>query len=683
MNAMFLFALSAATALCAIAPVAAAPAKMFDARLLATLDRIDDPKVSPDGRTVLYSVRSVDYEGNQGVMSLWLVDTKTKAARKLAISQGGASAGRWSPDGKSIYFLSSRNGDTAQIFRTDLDGEKAEAVTALPLDVGAFSIAPDGKTLVLSMAVFPDCPDIACTKARLDAKSKSKVSGQLYDRLFVRHWDAWADGTRNHLFAMKIEGASPVDLMPGFDGDCPNKPFGGNVDFAISPDGKIVLFSAKWAGKDEPWTTNFDIWQVPIDASARPKNLTEANKAWDAAPLFSPDGKTVVYRAMKRPGFESDRFGIMVRDFTTGDSRELLPTWDRSADGAAFSPDGETLYVTAMEEGQAKLFAVEMARGTVAALTDKGTVGAFDVGTNGIVYASTNLHSPAQLFAIGLAGGKPQQLTNANVEALTGVVWGDRERFRFKGWNDEEVQGVVVEPAGYRSGVKYPVAFLIHGGPQGSFGNSWSYRWNPQIFANAGYAVVMIDFHGSTGYGQDFTDSISGHWGDRPLEDLKKGWAHALGKYPFLDETRACALGASYGGFMVAWIASQWNEPWKCLVDHDGVFDAHGMGYSTEELWFDEWERGGAFYDVPENYEKFNPASHVKQWKKPMLVIHGDKDFRIPLAQGIGAFTALQRLGIESKFLFFPDENHWVLKPQNSVLWHKTVLDWLNRWTGK
>ena len=266
---------------------------------------------------------------------------------------------------------------------------------------------------------------------------------------------------------------------------------------------------------------------------------------------------------------------------------------------------------------------------------------------------------------------------------LEGVNFGDFEQFSFKGWNDETVHGYVVKPHNYEEGKKYPVAFLIHGGPQGSFGNGWSYRWNPQTYAGQGYAVVMIDFHGSTGYGQAFTDAISQHWGDRPLEDLQKGWAAAQQKYGFLNGDKACALGASYGGFMVNWIAGNWNEPWKCLVNHDGVFDTRSMGYVTEELWFTEWENGGTPFDKPENYEKFNPVNHVAKWRVPMLVVQGEKDYRVPVDQGLSTFTALQRKGIESKLLYFPDENHWVLKPQNSILWHDTVNAWLKQHIGR
>jgi len=685
------FAASAAVLAVAMAGAAHAQApqkaRVFTAKDMASLDRLSDPRVSPDGRHVLYAVRTLDYPANKASMSLWVADLKTKMApRRLKISDGGASSGRWSADGKSIYFTSGRAGGTDQVFRTDVAGETATQVTKAPFDVLAYKVAPDGKTIVVAQAVFPDCADFACTEAKLAAKSATKATGVVFDRLFVRHWDTWNDGTKNHLFAWSLgpDGVAtgqPVDLMKGFDGDTPTKPYGGDEDFAITPDGKTLAFSAKIAGKDEAWTTNYDVWSVPLDGSEKVRNLTEANKAWDAAPVFSPDGKWSAYRAMKRPGFEADRFGIMIRDQATGQTRELAPTWDRSADAIAWSADGKTIYATALDVGQGKLFAIDVKTGKVSALTGEGHVTTFDVSPAGLVYASDSLKSPSELFQLAKKG-PPIRVASVSDEALKDVAWGEPEQFDFKGWNDETVHGFVLKPANFDPAKKYPVAFLIHGGPQGSFSNSWSYRWNPLIYANAGYAVVMIDFHGSTGYGQAFTDAISQHWGDRPLEDLQKGWAFATQKYGFLDADRACALGASYGGYMINWIAGNWNQPWKCLVDHDGVFDTRSMGYATEELWFTEWENGGAPWQPNTTYEKFNPVDHVANWTTPQLVIQGQLDYRIPVEQGLSAFTALQRKGVPSKLLYFPNENHWVLKAQNSVQWHKEVLDWLDQWTG-
>ena len=328
------------------------------------------------------------------------------------------------------------------------------------------------------------------------------------------------------------------------------------------------------------------------------------------------------------------------------------------------------------------LFAIDIANGEAALVAREGSVREFAVAGNQVLFTRDRLDSPAQLFLSDASGRSARQISVNNREAMDKTAWGAFEQFTFIGWNDQTVHGYVVKPANYVEGRKYPVAFLIHGGPQGSFSNGWSYRWNPQTYAGQGFAVIMIDFHGSTGYGQAFTDAISGHWGDRPLEDLQKGYAHALKKYRFLDSNRACALGASYGGYMVNWIAGNWPEPWKCLVNHDGVFDTRMMGYATEELWFTEWENGGTPFDVPQNYEKFNPVNHVAKWRVPMLVVQGELDYRIPPEQGIATFTALQRKGIESQLLLFPDENHWVLKPQNSILWHDTVNSWLKRWTS-
>ena len=365
-----------------------------------------------------------------------------------------------------------------------------------------------------------------------------------------------------------------------------------------------------------------------------------------------------------------------------GATREIAPQWDRSAGGLKLSADGKTLFATADENGEHPLFAVDVASGKTTKIAGEGAVHDYAVQGDTIVFSRATLKTPADLFRVATRGGKVAELTNQNSTKMAFVDTGAFEPFTFKGANGDSVQGYVVKPVGFDKSKKYPVAFLIHGGPQGAFGNDWSYRWNPQTYAGQGFAVVMINFHGSTGYGQAFTDSISGDWGGKPLEDLQKGWAAAQEKYTFLDGGRACALGASYGGFMVYWIAGKWNQPWKCLVDHDGVFDNRMMGYSTEELWFSEWENKGTPWDKPENYEKFNPVNHVKDWRVPMLVIHSEKDFRIPVEQGLAAFTALQRRGIPSELLTFPDENHWVLKPQNSVLWHDTVNAWLKKWTA-
>lgn len=663
---------------------ARADAHDFTAEDMARIERVSDPRLSPDGKHVLFDLREVDYDANKAHHALWLAEIGG-TPRRLTISEGGASSGRWSADGKSIYFISGRANGIDQIFKTDLSGATARQVTDLPFDVGAFRLAPDGKTLVVALAVFPDCADLACNQQRLAAKKAGKASGVVYDRLFIRHWDRWADGTRNHLFALALDEAGVAqgaarDLMPGFDGDSPTQPFGDDDDFTITPDSRDLTFSAKIAGQSESWSTNFDIFSVPLDGSRKPVNLTAANPAIDMAPIYSPDGRMAAYRFTKRPGFESDRVRIMLRDPASGAEHELVADWDRSVQSLRWGPDSRTLYATAEEIGQTKLFAIDSRNGKITALTDQGHVSAFDVAGSHLVFAQDDLSHPAQLFVTDLKGGKRSALTDFNHGLLGDVAWGESEQFSFPGWNNDTVHGYLVKPAHFDAAKRYPVAFLIHGGPQGSFGNLFHYRWNAEAFAGAGYAVVMIDFHGSTGYGQGFTDAISRHWGDRPLEDLQKGWDFALKHYPFLDASRACALGGSYGGFMINWIAGQWSQPWKCLVNHDGIFDTRFMGYSTEELWFSEWEDGGTPYQKETDFTRFNPADHVADWTKPMLVVEGGKDYRVPLEEAIATFTALQRKGVPSKFLYFADENHWVLKPQNVVQWYGEVLGWMNQW---
>jgi len=660
----------------------------FNVQDLVMMDRAGDPQVSPDGKWVAYQMRETDYAANKGVNAIWLLDVSAKNAQpvRLTDKELNATSPRWAADGATVYFLG-KSGETMQVFARAADGKSAaKAVTQLPVDVNNFKLSADGKRVLLSIDVFTDCADIECTKKRLDDKSKSKASGMLFDKLFVRHWDTWADGRRSQLYIADVSAGTigtPRLLSKDIDGDIPSKPFGDDSEYAFSPDGKTVYFDVRIAGKSEPWSTNFDVYSVPADGSAAPKNLTASNQAWDAYPLPSADGKTLYYLAMKRPTFEADRFGIMALDLESGKSREIDAQWDRSPGGLQLSTNGKVIYATADDNGQHPLFAIDTASGKASRLTGPGNVAGFSVGKNGIVFVRDTLKSPADLFAIGADGGKETQLTHLNAQRLADARMGDVDWYSFKGANGDEVHGYVVKPVNFDKSKKYPVAFLIHGGPQGSWVNDFHYRWNPQVYAGAGFAVVTVDFHGSTGYGQAFTDAISGDWGGAPLEDLQKGWAAALQKYAFLDADRACALGASYGGYMTYWIAGNWNQPWKCLVAHDGVFDNRAMAYSTEELWFDEWENKGTQWEKPDNYERYNPLNHVKDWRAPILVIHGEKDYRIPSAQGIAAFTAAQRRGIPSEFLDFPDENHWVLKPQNSVLWHDTVLAWLNKWTAK
>jgi dipeptidyl aminopeptidase/acylaminoacyl peptidase len=653
----------------------------FTVHDLLAMDRISDPQPQPHGERVAFVVRTTDLEANRGRTDLWSVNLDGSGLVRLTSDPAADTDPRWSADGKSLYFLSTRSGST-QVWRLALAGGDPVQVTHLPLDVANLTVSPDGGRLAFSVDVFPDCQTLDCTKKRLDEKEKRKASGRLYDGEvgFFRHWDSWSDGRRSHLFVQPAGGGEPIDVTRGMNADTPSKPFGGAEEYAFSPDGRTLAFAARQGGREEPWSTNLDLYLVPADGSAAPRNLTAANRATDTQPAFSPDGKTLAYLAMSRPGFESDRLRIRLRDLGSGEERELAEAWDHSPDGLQFSDDGRTLYAAAHDTGQLPLFAIDVASGQVRKLVAEGTVRSPRTAGERLVFGLDTLRGPTELYTVRRDGSGLQAITRINAAKLAAAQMGEAQQFSFRGWNDETVYGWAVKPVGFREGKRYPLAFLIHGGPQGSFDNEFHYRWNAQAYAGAGYAVVMIDFHGSTGYGQAFTDAIRSDWGGKPLEDLQKGLKAALERFPWIDGERACALGASYGGFMTNWIAGAWPDGFKCLVTHDGIFDQRTMYYSTEELWFPEWEQGGPYWTNAAGHERHNPAQLVDRWRTPMLVVQGGLDYRVPESQGISTFNTLQRRGIASQFLYFPDENHWVLKPANSVLWHDTVLAWLDRW---
>jgi len=649
----------------------------FSVHDMVAMDRISDSQVSPDGKWIIFNVRETDLEANRGRTDIWLVGTDGQGLRRLTSHPAADSNARWSPCGKCIFFLSTRSG-SAQVWRIKVDGGEAEQVTNLPLDVGSLIMSPAGEFLAVTMEVFPGMGAEA-TAQKLEAIQKSKATGRIYEKLFVRHWDAWSDGRRSHLFSIPKKGGEAKDLMPAMDADTPSKPFGGPEEITFTPDGKGLVFTARDAGREEAWSTDFDLYYIPADGSAPPRCLTEGNPAWDTTPAFSPDGKSLAYLAMARPRYEADRFRVVIRPWPEGQERVLTETWDYSAASICWTRDGKRILASAPNKGQTSLFALDVATGKADILVDQGTINGFAPAGEAVVFEQHTLRSPVEIFLIKPGSGE-KAITGINAAKVAAARMGDPEQFSFKGWNNETVYGYIVKPVDLDPAKKYPVAFLIHGGPQGSFGNDFHYRWNPQAHAGAGYAAVMVDFHGSTGYGQAFCDSIRGDWGGKPLEDLKKGLAAALAKYPWMDGTRVGALGGSYGGYMVNWIAGNWPDRFRCLVSHDGNIDERAAYFETEELWFPEWDHMGMPWDNPQSYEKHNPANFIKNWKTPMLIIHGGRDFRVVETQGIGSFNVLQRRGIPSKFLYFPDENHWVLKPANSILWHETVIGWLDRW---
>jgi dipeptidyl aminopeptidase/acylaminoacyl peptidase len=660
----------------------AAAAKGLTIEDMLAMRRVSDPAVSPDGKWVAFTVRDTDFDANRGRTDVWLAAVDGSATRQLTTHPENDSDAQWSADGAWIYFASSRSG-SSQVWRIRPTGGEAEQVTKLATDVNGFKLFPDGKHLVVALEVWPTARSIADSVARDAERGKSKVKAKIYDQLLFRHWDQWEDGKFSHLFVWTAPEAGgraddARDLTPGQLTDSPTGPFGGMDEVGVSPDGKWITYVARVAGREDAWRTNTDAFIVSVDGRTR-ANLTKDNLGYDFAPTWSPDGKWIAVNQMKRAGFEADRQRISVIDAATRKLRVVTEAWDRSAGSLAWSADGKTIWTDSDNLGNHSVFAVDVASGTAKLVVDKGTNDAPRPAGDRVVFVRDTLKQPAELFTAKLDGSDVKQLTHLNDARVKAIAWGDYEQFTFKGAKGDTVHGFAIKPAGFTGG-KAPVAFLIHGGPQGSFGDHFHYRWNPEVFAGHGFAVVMIDFHGSTGYGQAFTDAISGDWGGAPYDDLMMGLDAALAKYSWLDKNRMAALGASYGGFMINWINGH-TDRFKALVCHDGNLDERMAYFDTEELWFPEWEHGGVPWEKPEGYTKHNPIDFVKNWKTPTLVIHGGQDFRVVDTQGMSTFTALQRKGVASKLVYFPDENHWVLKPQNAKLWHDQVLAWIDKYT--
>lgn len=668
--------------LAAGAPAAAKGLTIDD---MLAMRRVGDPAVSPDGKQVAFAVRDTDLEANRGRFDIWLAQTDGSSVKQLTTHVENDQDPQWSADGAWIYFLSSRSG-SSQVWRIRPGGGEAEAVTRLPADVNGFRVFPDGKHLVVAVEVWPDARSIADSVKRDEERAKSKVKARVYEQLLFRHWDHWEDGKYSHLFVWTSPEAGgraddARDLMPGHATDSPIQPFGGMDDVSISPDGRSVAFVERVSGRENAWRTNTDVFVVAADGRSKPVDVTAENRAYDFGPTFSPDGKSLALRMMKRPGFESDRERIAVLDLASHKLRVVTEAWDRSAGSIVWSPDSRTIYTDTDNLGNHSVFAIDVASGNARLLVDKGTNESPRPAGDRIVFARDTLRSPVELYSVKPDGSDLRQITHLNDARVKAIAWGDYQQFSFKGARGETVYGYVIKPSGFTGG-KVPVAFLIHGGPQGSFGDHFHYRWNPEVYAGHGYGVVMVDFHGSTGYGQAFTDAITGDWGGAPYEDLMMGLDAALERNAWLDRNRVVALGASFGGYMINWINGK-TDRFKALVCHDGNLDERMAYLDTEELWFPEWEHGGVLWDKPEGYTKHNPIDLVKNWKTPTLVIHGGNDYRVTDGQGMATFTALQRKGIPSRLLYFPDENHWVLKPQNSRLWHEEVLAWIDRWTRR
>jgi dipeptidyl aminopeptidase/acylaminoacyl peptidase len=658
------------------------------------LKRIGEPEPSPDGKWVLFAAVDVDLAANKKTSHIWIVSLAGGQEKEIISDQDGDRP-RWAPDGKRFAFISNKEG-SSQVWIADFDGSAGTVtathkLTSIATEAGGELWSPDGKNILFTSDVYPECdgaPDAeaACNAKTLKEVEDSKVKAIVFDRLLYRHWTSYKRGKRSHIFITSADGgATSRDLTPG-DFDAPEFSLGGQDDYAFSPDGQEICYTSNH-DKVEATSTNNDLWIVPVNGGAA-KNITADNPASDSTPLYSPDGKYIAYRAQKRPGYESDRFRLMLYDRKTGAKENLTDDLDLWVGTFTWTSNSKEIHFSAEEQGRSPIYKLRLNPINEPRLAPYQ--GFFDddlVPTpdgNSLLLTRMSLQAPSEIYKVNITYPSnehgPTQLTHLNDAVLSQIAMSPLEHFYFPGAHGDSVQGFLVKPPNFDPNKKYPLKFIIHGGPEVPMGDLWSYRWNAQLFASSGYVVIMINFHGSPGYGQKFIDEINGDWGGAPYEDLMKGLDYAEKTYPFIDKDRECALGASYGGYMANWVLGHTNR-FKCIVSHDGMFNTYSAWGTTEELWFNNWEFKGTPYTNPEMYEKWNPRNFAKNFKTPTLVIHSQLDYRLDVSEGFQLFTTLQTMGVPSKMLYFPDEGHWILKPQNSQLWYKTVNDWVDQWT--
>ncbi len=682
---------------------------------LMKVQRVADPQVSPDGKWVAYSVAVVDKEKNTKSANIWVAPTASGEARQLTRSEKTDERPRWSPDGKRIAFVSTRDG-SSQIWVLPLEGGEATKVTSIATEAGGVAFSPEGRRLLFTSDVYPECDNadpqkaLDCNVAKKKAAEESKVKAHIATKLLFRHWTAWKDGKRTHLFIVPIDGSEPPrDLTPG-DFDTPPFSPGGPDDYAFSPDGEEVCFTSNHDPHEER-STNMDLFVVNV-ATGETKKIT-TNPAYDGSPQYSPDGKYIAYRAQVRPGYESDRFRLMLYDRATGAHQSLTENFDRWVDSFVWSPDSKRLYLSAGDRGLNPIYAVSISGNDVQRIYAEHAAGDLNVTPDGktLVFSRSSMYQPTEIYRVQTDGSGAAQLTHHNDAWLASIEMNPAEEFWYdgapssagpkvdpsiaKGFIDPvqvnaampaqknidvpKIHAWLLKPSHFDASKKYPMLLFVHGGPQGSWEDNWGYRWNPQMYAAVGYVVVMPDPRGSTGYGQQLIDEINKDWGGRCFKDLMLATDYAE-RLPYVDKDKMVAAGASFGGFMINWFEGH-TDRFRALVAHAGDFDQLSGYYVTEELWFPEWELGGPQFDNPQLYDFLSPGRYAKNFRTPELVTHGEIDYRVPIAEGLAMFTALQRRGIESKLVVFPDEGHWILKPLNSELWYKTVIDWLNQHT--
>ena len=644
---------------------------------LLTGVRVSDPQLSPDGRTVLYTRTTTDGKSGQRNADIWSVPAAGGPARVLIGGDKTENTPRIASDGRRIVFISTRDG-APQVYTADADGSDVRKVTDLAFGVQPpLVISPDGARAAFVSDVYPECPDEACNRKRKEESEKSPVKVRRLTRLLYRHWDEWRENTRHHVFVVDLASRQAIDVTPGDFDSPPVQQEDGSL--AFTPDGRELAFVSGREGNDrEAWTTNHDVWIVPV-TGGQATRLT-ANPAADLQPVFSPDGRTVFVRAQRRPGFESDRWYLDAYDRAGGARRTLFTSPDLSVADFSLSKDGRSVWFTAAQEGRDRLFTVAADGGAPKPIVEGGAIAAARPGDALVVFSKSTLTAPAEIFAADLTGRGERQLTTENAAWLREVSFARPETHTVKGAGGSPVQYWLIKPPHFDQARKYPVVFLIHGGPQGAWEDSWSTRWNPSLWAAQGWVVVAPNPRGSTGFGQKFVDEITGDWGGRAMVDLDAVF-DAVAKLPFTDATRMGIAGASYGGYAVNWIIGHTTR-FKAAVSHDGVFNLESMAMATEELWFTEWEFGGPPWSARarEQFMTWSPHLHAHKIKTPTLIITNELDFRVPVDQGLQMFTVLRRNGVPAEALVFRDEGHWVLGASNSRAWHEAVFGWLTKY---
>jgi dipeptidyl aminopeptidase/acylaminoacyl peptidase len=644
---------------------------------LRSMHRVASPTISPNGKWIAYSVATPDMDANRNASNIWVVPATGGAAIQLTQS-GHDSAPVWSPDSKTLAFISSRDGNS-QVYVLSMDGGESHAITHTAGGADLAKWSPDGTAIAFTSPVYVHCKDDACNSARDADKEKNKVKARVYEQLLYRHWTHWSEGKRSHLFVASADGSgTPRDLTAGANYDVPPDERGGPDDINFSPDGKEICFTAV-PDKVEALSTNGELFLVPVSGGEAKKITT--NSGFDGNPVYSPDGNYIAYHAQLTPGYEADRWRVMRYDRHTEKIEDLTEKFDRSAEGLAWSPDSKTIYFTAENETLSPVYAIDARGGAEPKkVVPDGFNSAVSISRDGNIMAfeRTTLTTPAELFVAAGDGADAKQVTHHNDVLLANLDMNAPETFWFEGAGGSRVQAMLLRPPKFNATKKYPLLVLLHGGPQTMWSNAWGYRWNEQLFSSAGYVTLMINRHGSTGYGQKFTDEITNDWGGQAYTDVMKGVDYALANNKFIDGSRMAAAGGSYGGFMADWIATH-SGRFKAIISHAGVYDQTSM-YATEELWFADHDMQGTPWSNPESYKKWSAstfAGELGKYKTPTLVIAGENDFRVPYTQSLEFFNTLQREGVPSKLVIFPDEGHWVLKPQNSQFWYKTFLDWL------